>query len=165
MDGAECTDFSPFKGGLTGSLRRAASSLGIGRYLYNLPAQWVAVDQWGKFTETPKLPAWALPEGYTPEPTKETPQNRPQATRQAPSYQSQTPTTNETGEVVFPKGKFAGKPVHSVSDLGYLRWVVQSSHMPDTVKEAAKEVLNGSQGNQFEDDYMEQGDEWNQAIG
>lgn len=154
MDGANCTDFSPFKGGLSGSFRRTASALGIGRYLYNLPAQWTPIDQWGNFTETPKLPAWALPEGYTPEPTQETPQNRPQSNYQGGGYQQrqQAPVTNENGEVVFPKGKFAGKPVSSVSDFGYLKWVVETSHMSEEVKAAASKVLADQQAASYDDE-------------
>ena len=40
-DGAENTNIEPIKGGLSGSLKRAASLWGIGRYLYDLPSMWV----------------------------------------------------------------------------------------------------------------------------
>lgn len=36
MDGAECTDFESMKGGISGSMKRAAVQFGIGRYLYGL---------------------------------------------------------------------------------------------------------------------------------
>ena len=36
-NGAEFTQMSGFKGGISGALKRAASDLGIGRYLYDMP--------------------------------------------------------------------------------------------------------------------------------
>lgn len=147
MDGANCTDFSPFKGGLTGALRRTASALGIGRYLYNIPSQWVPIDQWGNFTETPKLPAWALPEGHASEPSgKGTPVQRQAEPQSAP------PIKNETGEVIFTKGKFSGKPVSSVTDHGYLKWVVESSRFPEEVKAEASKVLADHQAEMYDDE-------------
>lgn len=62
-DGAENTDIEPVKGGLSNSMRRAAVLWGCGRYLYNLPSQWVPVDQYGKFLQTPRIPAHFLPQG------------------------------------------------------------------------------------------------------
>lgn len=46
-DGAGATDIEPVKGGLSGALKRAASVLGIGRYLYNLEGLWVDIEQRG----------------------------------------------------------------------------------------------------------------------
>jgi hypothetical protein len=86
-DGADRTSFEATKGGLSNSMKRAASQWGIGRYLYNLEAQWCIIkdnsnskddiyvntkykqqnkkDAWAKgYITTPKLPKWALPEGY-----------------------------------------------------------------------------------------------------
>lgn len=47
-DGAGATDIEPVKGGLSGALKRAASVLGIGRYLYDLEGLWVEIEQRGK---------------------------------------------------------------------------------------------------------------------
>ncbi len=81
IDGAECTDIEPFKGGLSGALKRAASVWGIGRYLYQLESGFIQVvdkspqAKYGKTKEgdpfywiPPKLPSWALPkvESKTP---------------------------------------------------------------------------------------------------
>ena len=44
-DGAENTDIEAVKGGLSSAMRRAAVHWGIGRYLYDLPQQWVPVDE------------------------------------------------------------------------------------------------------------------------
>lgn len=83
-DGAEETNIEPFKGGLSGSMKRTGSQMGIGRYLYQLEVRFavcVVVDSrrdcnddypnydsikigggyinfaWGN----PDLPEWALP--------------------------------------------------------------------------------------------------------
>lgn len=60
-DGAENTDIEGVKGGLTGAMRRAAVQWGIGRYLYDLPNQWVPVDEHGRFAQAPKMPPEYLP--------------------------------------------------------------------------------------------------------
>lgn len=60
-DGGDCTDFEPFKGGMSSAFKRAGAALGIGRYLYDLGETWVNIDEYGKFNP-PQLPDWALPE-------------------------------------------------------------------------------------------------------
>ncbi|MDB4351943.1 Rad52/Rad22 family DNA repair protein [Porticoccaceae bacterium] len=60
-DGAGKSDIEGEKGMISDALKRAAVSWGVGRYLYNLPPQWVELDEYKKFTRTPTLPAWALP--------------------------------------------------------------------------------------------------------
>jgi hypothetical protein len=73
-DGAENTDFEPVKGGLSGSMKRAAVHWGIGRYLYDLDSAWVPLKSKGKnyhrsksgkpaYWDAPLLPSWALPKG------------------------------------------------------------------------------------------------------
>lgn len=61
QDGGDCTDFEPFKGGMSSAFKRAGAALGIGRYLYDLGETWVNIDEYGKF-DPPQLPDWALPE-------------------------------------------------------------------------------------------------------
>lgn len=52
------------KSAYSDALKRAAVKWGIGRYLYRIPKQWVGYDAARKqLTETPELPAWALPGG------------------------------------------------------------------------------------------------------
>lgn len=66
-DGADDSATEAIKGGLSDSMKRAAYQWGIGRYLYKLPSQWAKLKPMGKsyvLAETPKLPAWALPNGY-----------------------------------------------------------------------------------------------------
>ncbi|WP_273125761.1 Rad52/Rad22 family DNA repair protein [Bacillus weihaiensis] len=74
-DGAEETQVEATKGGFSGSMKRAAVQLGIGRYLYNLTESWVDIKSSGQnyiktkvngkevkgYWDTPKLPSWALP--------------------------------------------------------------------------------------------------------
>ncbi|MBP5359531.1 MAG: hypothetical protein J6W60_13965 [Treponema sp.] len=77
-DGAENTNIEAVKGGLSGAMKRAASTgWGIGRYLYNLKESWAVIapdGKKGKYTgqtkdkkyfkwDPPALPAWALPAG------------------------------------------------------------------------------------------------------
>ena len=55
-------DGDKLKAAFSDALKRAAIKLGIGRYLYRLPRQWVDYDpQTKQFQQTPALPAWALP--------------------------------------------------------------------------------------------------------
>ena len=61
-DGSESTDIEAVKGGLSGAMKRAAVQWGIGRYLYDLPAQWVRLDDRGRFAETPRIPREHLPQ-------------------------------------------------------------------------------------------------------
>jgi hypothetical protein len=50
------------KAAVSDGLKRAAVQLGIGRYLYSLPAQWVDYDaQRKQIVGTPRLPHWAIP--------------------------------------------------------------------------------------------------------
>ncbi len=52
------------KAAFSDSLKRAAVKWGIGRYLYHLPKQWVGYDPDRRsFTESPRLPDWAMPNG------------------------------------------------------------------------------------------------------
>lgn len=59
-DGAGDTDYEAEKGALSDAFKRAAVRWGIGRYLYDLPSPWVAVEVRGKSAfivkdELPKL--------------------------------------------------------------------------------------------------------------
>lgn len=47
-NGAGNTDIEPIKGGLSDAFKRAASSWGIGRYLYDFEGVWVNVEMQGK---------------------------------------------------------------------------------------------------------------------
>lgn len=73
-DGADGTDIEATKGGLSGAMKRAGVQWGIGRYLYDLDAEYAVISDTGKHYQAgkegkypafkwnaPKLPAWALP--------------------------------------------------------------------------------------------------------
>lgn len=45
-DGAGDSDIEAEKGALSDAFKRAAVSWGIGRYLYDIPSPWVAVNEW-----------------------------------------------------------------------------------------------------------------------
>lgn len=81
-DGAEETDISKVKGGISNALKRCAVKWGIGRYLYDIGLSFGVIapdDDWDAKQVTPKdsqkrdmkpfrwkpprLPAWALPGG------------------------------------------------------------------------------------------------------
>jgi hypothetical protein len=60
-------DGDKLKAAFSDALKRAAIKLGIGRYLYRLPSQWVDYDpQRRQFARPPQLPAWAMPAKTTP---------------------------------------------------------------------------------------------------
>lgn len=62
QDGSGFTKVEPLKGGISGALKRAASCLGIGRYLYGLPTIFVDLDN-KKF----KGRVIGLPDEFVPE--------------------------------------------------------------------------------------------------
>lgn len=58
------TQVEAIKGGASDAFKRAASTWGIGRYLYYLPKVWVPIKPQGKsyvLSEIPELPNWAKP--------------------------------------------------------------------------------------------------------
>ena len=83
MDGSDESNIEAVKGGISGSIKRAAVQFGVGRYLYNLKDNWAIVSEKGKYSgeykskdghkayfrwDAPQLPAWALPkEKLSPE--------------------------------------------------------------------------------------------------
>lgn len=74
-DGADNSQVEAVKGGLSGSMKRAAVLWAVGRYLYELPSPWVRLDDRGRFAETPKIPREFLPSAEKtsrqPEPVSE----------------------------------------------------------------------------------------------
>jgi hypothetical protein len=65
--GAGDTDVEAEKGAISDAFKRAAVLFGVGRYLYELPNEWVEIKQAGKsyaLVSPPKLPIWATPQGF-----------------------------------------------------------------------------------------------------
>lgn len=106
-DAAEESDIEAVKGGRSDAFKRAAVKWGIGRYLYDLDADWhpikdgyaprgtAAVNIPGNaknrqgpgWVERPRLPSFALPEGKAA-PAKAAPAAPPPATPPAPAPQN-----------------------------------------------------------------------------
>lgn len=63
-NGAGDTQVEAEKGKCSDAFKRAAVLWGIGRYLYDLEAPWVAIDQYGKWTQDPTIPEQHTPRGY-----------------------------------------------------------------------------------------------------
>ena len=60
-NGAGDSDIEAEKGAISDAFKRAGVMFGIGRYLYDLPNEWVAVDKYKKFINKPKLPTGFYP--------------------------------------------------------------------------------------------------------
>jgi hypothetical protein len=89
-DGSQETKVESTKGGISGSMKRAAVQWGMGRYLYGLESNWANIVPDGIYSQSanqkagtpffkwnpPELPSWALPENEKSEkkPRKKTPQ-------------------------------------------------------------------------------------------
>ena len=71
-DGADNTEVEAVKGGLSNAMKRAGAALGIGRYLYDLPQQWVPLNDKGRFAEVPRIPP-----KFVPSEQRNTPQGPP----------------------------------------------------------------------------------------
>jgi len=126
MDGSEMTDFEPFKGGISGAMKRAGVQWGIGRYLYQLEETFADVyddkdrPNHAKFATTklddgskisfywtpPKLPAWAVPKTGSDSkgkinPTTEKPKDPRDWDRIARAMKQNNVSKEEVAEIVF----------------------------------------------------------------
>lgn len=104
-DGADDSQTEAVKGGLSDAMKRAGYQWGIGRYLYNLENQWVPIEPLGRsfrLKQEPKLPSWALPEGYVSQG-----QNKPAETFAEATAQDIPPATLKAKYQAF-KGSLDG---------------------------------------------------------
>lgn len=65
--GAGDTDVEAEKGAISDAFKRAAVLFGVGRYLYDLPNEWVPIKEQGRsfaLVKPPQLPDWAKPAGF-----------------------------------------------------------------------------------------------------
>jgi rad52/22 double-strand break repair protein len=134
-DGASNTKIEPIKGGISDSMKRAAVQFGIGRYLYNLKESWVVLGDYNRF-DPPNLPIWALPKGFTGAQVQGT---------DVELYDSRA-TSTATSATTFTQGKYANKAISEVSDIHYLRWVVEQSKFSADTKKACQERLGELNG-------------------
>lgn len=134
-DGASNTKIEPIKGGISDSMKRAAVQFGIGRYLYNLKESWVVLGDYNRF-EPPSLPIWALPKGFA----------GAQVQSNDVEFYDSRETSTATSAPTFTKGKYANKEISEVSDVNYLRWVVEQSNFDTDTKKACQERLGELNG-------------------
>lgn len=128
QDVSQCTSFEPIKGGASGAFKRAASQFGIGRYLYKLPATWVAIDNYGNFKK-PILPDWALPEGYVPSesPAASEPEDDFNPFSDGPMWEENSIRKEDIDGAVINFGKYKGQKVSDIQDKGYLQWLANNA--------------------------------------
>lgn len=98
-DGAENTEVEAIKGGLSSAMKRAAVQWGVGRYLYDMPAQWVPLNDKGRFAEVPRIPAKYAPQDPAPSPAQ-----RPSGPRRTTGGRSNG--NARSGERVPPQSPF-----------------------------------------------------------
>lgn len=60
-NGAGDSDIEAEKGAISDAFKRAGVMFGIGRYLYDLPNEWVEIDEYKKFKRKPTLPMGFFP--------------------------------------------------------------------------------------------------------
>jgi len=89
LDLSSNTSIEPYKSAVSDAFKRAAVHFGVGRYIYDIPSPWLAIDQYKKFTRTPALPDWALPGGSGTPPIASQSQQQPQGNFQQPQIQKQ----------------------------------------------------------------------------
>lgn len=122
-DGADDSNMEATKGGLSDAMKRAGYQWGIGRYLYKLDSTWEPIKPAGKsyaLVSEPKLPAWALPEGFK---YGAQPKQQPAKLTEAPKAQpSATPVQqpNKAPITPAPQGEhFLQTFWRQTRDLGY----------------------------------------------
>jgi hypothetical protein len=59
-DGAGETNVEGEKGGISDAFKRAAVKFGVNRDCYRIEKQYVPIDDWKNFTQTPKVPKWYM---------------------------------------------------------------------------------------------------------
>lgn len=155
QDGSEQSDNDPFKGGISGALKRAAVHWGIGRYLYDLEQGFVQIVDKGtkgsKVGQTkekerfywmpPKLPEWALPEK----------QSFVQATQQAMKEvkkQIEVSLVQSTEQYVITIGKHKGKLLKDINkeelrlhQSEILEWLKNNPKMSGGNKKLAEQLM------------------------
>lgn len=126
FDGAENSDIEPIKGGLSDSLKRAASAWGIGRYLYELDGIWVDLETKGKSTVIPQNQLARLESEYNAAIGR--------IFGTAPAQQRSSRFTRQTPAASVPAGTTAAQPpetppndfkVHSVKPSGKTSQVLE----------------------------------------
>ena len=95
FDAAGATGVEAPKGSVSGAFKRAAVKWGIARYLYSLPKSWASCEAHGqsvRLSETPTLPAWALPSSTTSTTSAHATRNRQPAKTTEPATDEADPS-------------------------------------------------------------------------
>lgn len=142
-DVANLTDFEAIKGGASGAMKRAAVQFGIGRYLYGIGDTWAETDDYGRIKTIPRLPDWALPEGFTyPEGSANVkyPSQPAHDSGDIPvtgfDNGSDEYDTTSDDNLLITFGKHNGKRFSDIP-LDYIQWLSNNAQKAD-IKEAAK---------------------------
>lgn len=141
-DGSQNTDTEPFKGGISGALKRAAVTWGVGRYLYDLGEQWADIREDGEYTaqskdkagekfsfkwNAPPLPKEFLPPGATV-------RRRSAPKTQEPSEPAEQPKPAKFRETA---AAMAGISVDHLAELARLSTKEQITRYAESVKNNA----------------------------
>lgn len=133
-DGAGDSDVEKEKGALSDAFKRSAVRFGIGRYLYDVPSPWVALEAAGKSwkiadSEMPKLRA-ALSKGASG-----APQQTPQPSPPPPASQIHIPAP-EDNEAVWKAfaGNLKKAAFRMLTVSGIEQWQVDNTKQIQAVK-------------------------------
>ena len=154
FDGAENSDIEPIKGGLSDSFKRAASTWGVGRYLYELDGIWVDIEAKGKSSvikqdQFPKLEA-----AYNAAVSKifgaPAEQQRPASRFTRQTQAAPTPASENTGQPVqTSENPTFDFKVHSVKTSGKSSQVLElvgntGELITAYIKAGDQNIVNGS---------------------
>lgn len=104
-DGGSDSDIEPIKGGLSDAFKRAGVKWGLGRYLYDIPIQWVPLEPIGrswKLSKIPQLPVWALPEKAREETEEDKGEEAKPTSEPITSFQNESKSKDYT-KYVYPE--------------------------------------------------------------
>ena len=136
-DGSDATQVEAVKGGLSGAMKRAAVQWGVGRYLYDLPATWVRLDDRQRMAETPRIPPEFLPSGSAPSRQPQPAADRPKRKRERAEAPTLTPAQAEVAKAFKAAGFDRQQASNTLGNHGY----EQISELPDDVARAISDDL------------------------
>lgn len=135
-DVSNLTDFESIKGGASGAEKRTAVQFGVGRYLYDLKDSWVQTDEYGAIKQAPRLPDWALPEGFS---YGKTTSNQPKSQSTQNTSSDIKIDKDNLGNTVMPGGKYKDKKFKDIP-YDYIEWM-STSIKNEALKQAATDYL------------------------
>ena len=160
-DGAENSNFSPVKGGLSDSMKRAGYQWGIGRYLYRLPTMRLQCEvydanknskgkpkaRFDSWTEEPELPPNFLPEQETKRRTDHPQRRRAEKEFHASGHEFFGDAWEEKrGWVIRTYAKTNGFAAESTNDLTVQDLRTLSSRMKRKLEQRKQDSQQPQQG-------------------